>query len=74
MNEENVMQNESVAFERITDIKLRHKVNLKETKKGGSMQTCSPNMNGFGDNNDIKTEQMIKTIKIKTILIYMHCA
>ena len=37
MNEENTIQNEIFALERRTDRELKHKGNLEETKKGGSM-------------------------------------
>ena len=57
------MQAIKVVVERRKDRELKHKVKLEEVKRGSSTRMCSTNVHGFEDNNDIKTEQMIKTIE-----------
>ena len=62
INEENEIQNGSIVLERRTDRELKHEGKLEETNKVGAIRTCSTNVHGFGGNNEIKTDQMTKTI------------
>ena len=43
----------------------------RRNKKGGVMRVHRKNVHGFGGNNDIKTEQLIKTIEEMSVHMIM---